>query len=213
MSISSEKGSHRLAHKIADYISHYTKDEGIDKIKLQYGIEIVILSAAKLIVVFAIALILGIFVETLVVIISFNITRSSAYGVHATTSMGCLLSSLLIILPSTMLVKNIQMTNWQVLMGFIIMTVLLGIYAPADTEKRPIIGRQIRKQLKKRTIVISLILGMVTLLIPFGSIKSLMVLGATIEVITVLPITYRLLKQRRDNYEEHEREGSRAVSS
>ena len=51
--------------------------------KLRYGLEGIYLTITKAIVIFSIALILGIFKELLVFLLFFNILRFSAFGIHA----------------------------------------------------------------------------------------------------------------------------------
>lgn len=203
--LSSSELTHVLAYKFSEKLNVHLKNQGIEKIKLQYGMEILFRNMSKLILVMSLSVVLGIFWKTLIVLISYNVLRSQAYGIHARTSTGCLTSSIIAFVLSVFITKNIEISNIVVIGCFILFTCLLSIYAPADTEKRPLVGKSIRKELKRKSIIASLFLMGVALLTSINHIKTLIVLGAMIEVITVLPITYYILKRRRNNHENYER--------
>ena len=69
-------------------------DEKLEEI--EYGLETIYLTVTKLIIIFGVAFILGIVKETIVLLICYNLIRSSAYGLHASKSIYCLISSLLL---------------------------------------------------------------------------------------------------------------------
>lgn len=197
---------HVLAYRFADQVNVYLKNEGIEKVKLQYGMELLFRNLSKLIVILSISALLGIFFETFITLMSFNILRAQAFGLHGKSSKGCLISSFIVFVLGVYSIRNVHISNVIVIGCFAIFTILLAIYAPADTEKRPLVGKRTRKELKRKSIVAALFLMCVALLIPSESIKTLIVIGAMIEVITILPVTYYLLKMRRKNYENYERE-------
>ena len=67
-----------------------------DEVKLEeiaYGLETMYLTVTKLVVIFGLAYILGILKEVLILLLCYNLIRSSAYGLHASKSIYCLISS------------------------------------------------------------------------------------------------------------------------
>ena len=71
----------------------YSSDE-IDIIK--YGLEGIYLTISKVVIILIISLMLGIFREVITFLLLFNIIRSTAFGLHASKSYICLISSTLI---------------------------------------------------------------------------------------------------------------------
>ena len=77
------------------------KHNNISDIKLdeiRYGLEGLYLTITKFIVISSIALMLGIFKEMILLLIFFNILRRSGFGMHASKSSICLISSSLVFL-------------------------------------------------------------------------------------------------------------------
>jgi len=195
---------HEYSEILANKMCLYLDKKGIEKIKMQYYLEILLLNITKLTVVFGISLILGILPQTLLTLVSFNILRCKAFGVHAKSAFSCFASSVSIFVILVYFANKILINNTIVLILFIIFSVLVYKYAPADTEKRPITGKKARKRLKKQAVFSILLLMVIALIIPFNSFKILITFGSLIEVVTILPITYIILKRRRDNYENYE---------
>ena len=71
----------------------YTKDE-IEIIK--YGYESVYITITKILFIILISLLLNIFKEVIIFLLIFNVIRTFAFGLHATKSSICLVSSTLI---------------------------------------------------------------------------------------------------------------------
>ena len=85
-----------IINKCMELVTTYNKDlsqRDIDKIK--YGLEGLYLTITKLIFIIIVSIILGIWKETLLLILIFNGIRLTAFGVHAKKSIDCLISSTL----------------------------------------------------------------------------------------------------------------------
>lgn len=85
-----------IINKCMELVTTYNKDlsqRDIDKIK--YGLEGLYLTITKLIFIIIVSIILGIWKETLLLILIFNGIRLTAFGVHAKRSIDCLISSTL----------------------------------------------------------------------------------------------------------------------
>lgn len=173
-------------------------DEDIEK--LSYGLEGIYLTITKLIIIFALALLLNIFKEIIFLLIIFNIIRYFGFGIHAKKSSECLITSLIlfIILPFAFLTFNISKKILFIISTISILSFFL--FAPADTIKRPL------KNKKKRTIrkILTIIVGIIYLLcgsiINNYTISTLFFLAIIIQSIVINPITYKLMRQPYNNY-------------
>ena len=167
---------------------------------IAYGLEGLYLTFTKAIVIFGIAIILGIFREMLYLLISYNLIRSQAFGIHASKSLYCLLSSLTLFIGGTFLCMYINISLWIMVAISFICIILLLLYAPADTHKRPIVNQKKRKRFK----IISVILGMIytILIIIFDGkyLSNYLLFGMISSVIMILPITYKLFNMPYKNY-------------
>ena len=80
----------------------YTKEE-IEIIT--YGLEGLYMTITKMVVIIGIALALGILKEVLMLLVCYNIIRSQAFGLHATKSIYCLISSLICFIGGALICK------------------------------------------------------------------------------------------------------------
>lgn len=168
--------------------------------ELQYGLEIIYSIVTKSIFIFSIALILKIFVETLLLLIFFNILRTTGFGLHATKSWICLLLSsvIFVFLPFLSKVILIPLVFKLLLGGLAI--ILFYIYSPSDTLKRPIVSQKLRDKYKFITTINSILLVYLAVFISNNTISNLLLFGIYIEVILILPITYSISHLSYNNY-------------
>lgn len=170
--------------------------------ELEYGLEGTYLTITKLIVIIALALILNIFKEVVIMLFIFNILRTTGFGLHATKSWICLLSSGITFIVFPLLSKFIVIPLvLKVILG-IISIVCIFLYTPADTKKRPIINETRRNRYRFITTINCIILVFISLFIP-DSYSNLILFGIYSEVIIILPITYHLFNLSYDNYKNY----------
>lgn len=184
-------------------INIINKKYNYDDIKieeLRYGLEGIYLTITKAIVIFSIALILGIFKELLVFLLFFNILRFSAFGIHAKNSIVCLIYSSLIFLMLPIISKYLIINNLIKIILFIFLIILMYVYAPADTEKRPIVSNKRRMTYKIISTTNAIVFMIFSLKTNNNFISNALLLSLFLEVIMILPITYRLYKQPYNNY-------------
>ena len=175
----------------------------IDDIKLdeiRYGLEAIYITLTKTVVIFTLAIILNIFKEMFLLLLFFNILRTTGFGLHATKGWICLLSSSLvfIFLPFISKIITIPLLIKSLLgIGAII---LVFIYAPADTIKRPIINKNRRAIYKSITTISCIILSFLSIMINDNTLSNLIIFGIYIEIILILPITYKMFNLSYNNY-------------
>lgn len=183
------------------FISNNRPD--IDEIKLdeiRYGLEAIYMTVTKTIIIFSLAILLNIFKEMFFLLLFFNILRTTGFGLHATKSWICLLSSSLtfILLPFLSKIITIPLFIKSVL--GVIAIILVFIYAPADTVKRPIINKNRRAIYKSLTTISCILLTLASIIIQDNTISNLIIFGVYTEVILILPITYKIFGLSYNNY-------------
>ena len=194
-----------IINKCMELVTTYNKDlsqRDIDKIK--YGLEGLYLTITKLIFIIIVSIILGIWKETLLLIFIFNGIRLTAFGIHAKRSIDCLISSTLffILFPIICIKFSIPLIVKVIL--FIPLTVLIGIFAPADTEKRPLINKKKRKIYKMLSIMISIIYMTIAIVIKDNTLSNCFIFAIVIQIIIMLPITYKIFGVSYNNYKTYE---------
>lgn len=180
------------------------KKEGLELEKMKLGLEILFINISKLIIVFLIASHFNLLKEALFMIVVFGSIRSTAFGLHAKSSMVCTLITSMMFVAGPYVSYHIKLDNYVVLAAFIIMTFCCYKYAPADTENHPILGEKLRLKLRKKTVLKSLFFMVITLIVKIQVIKTMIVLAIGFNVISILPITYKILNRRYNNYEKYE---------
>ncbi len=194
-----------IINKCMELVTTYNKDlsqRDIDKIK--YGLEGLYLTITKLIFIIIVSIILGIWKETLLLIIIFNGIRLTAFGVHAKRSIDCLISSTLFFILFPIICIKLTIPLIVKIILFIPLTVLIGIFAPADTEKRPLINKKKRKIYKMLSIMISIIYMTIAIVIKDNTLSNCFIFAIVIQIIIMLPITYKIFGVSYNNYKNYE---------
>ena len=194
-----------IINKCMELVTTYNKDlsqRDIDKIK--YGLEGLYLTITKLIFIIIISIILSIWKETLLLILIFNGIRLTAFGVHAKKSIDCLISSTLFFILFPILCIKLTIPLIVKVILFIPLTVLIGIFAPADTEKRPLINKKKRKIYKMLSIMISIIYMTIAIVIKDNTLSNCFIFAIVIQIIIMLPITYKIFGVSYNNYKTYE---------
>ncbi len=194
-----------IINKCMELVTTYNKDlsqRDIDKIK--YGLEGLYLTITKLIFIIIVSIILGIWKETLLLILIFNGIRLTAFGVHAKRSIDCLISSTLFFILFPILCIKLTIPLIVKIILFIPLTVLIGIFAPADTEKRPLINKNKRKIYKMLSIMISIIYMTIAIVIKDNTLSNCFIFAIVIQIIIMLPITYKIFGVSYNNYKNYE---------
>lgn len=171
--------------------------------EIRYGLEGIYLSITKLIIIFLLAILLNILKEMIFMLIIFNILRTTGFGLHATKSWICLVSSSVIFLGGPLLAKIIIINNLLKTILSITSVILIYKYAPADTKKRPLIKEKKRTIYKFITTIKCIILNIFIIFIKNNIITNLIILGIYTEVIVILPKTYKLFNMPYDNYKNY----------
>lgn len=190
----------KIRKEIIKQYPKYSKDK-VDEI--MYGVEGIYLTITKTIIISLIALILGVFKELIFLLISFNFIRLFAFGMHANKSWICLLFSSTLFLGGAYLCKILVIPKNILITLFLIVLLIISIYAPSDTVKRPLIKKKRRIIFKILSIAVAIIYFILTLIIKNNLFINAIIIGLIIECILILPTTYMIFKMPYKNYKSY----------
>jgi accessory gene regulator B len=182
-------------------IKKYNKNIGTKEVeKIKYGLEGIYLTFTKLVIISGFSILLGIFKEFLMFTIFYNIIRMFAFGLHASKSYICLISSgiVFLALPYLATIININIIIKIILSALSLM--LIFLYAPADTNKRPLINKRKRLRLKMASIIVTVIYIVIILIDNNSFISNIILLSLVTEIVLILPLTYKIFKLPYRNY-------------
>lgn len=167
---------------------------------IKYGLEGIYLTITKTAVISIIAIATGYFKEMVIFLIIFGILRTPSCGLHAKKSWMCLISSIFMfnVLP-VIANKTIINIYLKFLLG-IIGIILIYLYSPADTYKKPIINKKRRKNLKIISTLISTLYFLLSIIIKNNFINNCFIFSIILQNILISPVTYKLFKLPYNNY-------------
>ena len=189
---------------VMDYTMNLIKKNGdFDEEKLaiiKYGLEGLYLTITKIIIIFLLAYVLNTFKEVIIFLLIYNVIRTTSFGLHATKSWICLLSSTLIFIGVPFICKYIYLTKYfKVALGLIL---ILFIYknSPADTHKRPIVNPKRRMFFKYTSTFIAIIFIYCSILIDNNFISNCFILSLLVQSFMISPSIYKLFNLPYNNY-------------
>lgn len=178
----------------------YSKEK-LEEIK--YGLLIIYLTFSKLIIISVVAMLLGIFKEFIIFTVFYIFIRMTSFGLHATKSWICLLTSTISFIAIPIICKSITIPiNLLVILGFI---GILLIYknSPADTEKKPIISPIRRRNYKIISTIIAIIMVIMSIVINNSFISNALIMALLMQCFMISPFAYKLFKLPYDNYKKY----------
>ena len=189
---------------IINYTMNLIKNNGnYDDEKLaviKYGLEGLYLTISKLIIILFLACLLNILKEVIIFLLIYNVIRTTSFGLHATKSWICLLSSTIIFIGFPIICKYLYFDNYlKVILGLIL---ILFIYknAPADTHKRPIVNQKRRMFFKYSSTFIAIIFIFCSILINDNFISNCFIFSLFVQSFMIAPSVYKLFNLPYNNY-------------
>lgn len=195
----------RLSDIIAMRLNRQLHKEGVELMKMKLGLEILLINITKFAIVFIVAAQFKLLKETAFMSLIFACVRKSAFGLHAKNSIVCTITTLIMFVAGSYAGHYIKLNNYVVFYIFLTINLLLFKYAPSDTENHPLLSEKLRKKLRKKTVSTGMLLMLIALISTSYLIKALITLAVSYEVISILPITYKILNRGYKNYEKYER--------
>ena len=170
---------------------------------IEYGLESIYLTITKIVVIVLLSIVLNIFKETILMILFYNIIRLFAFGMHTKNSTACLFTSISLFIFGAFLAIYLKISIITKIILSVISLILIIIYAPADTEKRPLINEKKRKKFKILSIITSTIMTLLIIFLKDNYITIFMFVGFIEATFMILPITYKLYGVSYNNYKNY----------
>lgn len=190
----------KCINTITDINPDYDKDK-IDEIR--YGLEGIYLSLTKVIVILVICLLLNIIKEALIILLLFNGLRAFAFGIHASKSWMCWISSSILFIGIPYLCMNLNLSVYIHYFIIIFSFICFLLYAPADTKKRPLVKKNRRIKFKLLTIIMSIIYLFIFINTSSIFLQNAITSTMLMEAVLIHPLTYRVFNLPYKNYESY----------
>ncbi len=192
--------SKALSNNIYDFLDR----QGIvtEPDKIQYGLDFLSASITKIAAVLVVGIISGTFREVTICMISFGLLRQYSGGAHMGNSKNCLF--IMLGIYYTVIILSYFFNIPQIVLYGILVFVVAVIFkfAPADTEKHPIVGVKHIKRLRIKSFLV-LIIGSMFAIWYKDNFAELIFLSFFIQAITLTPFVYRLTKTKRKEVTYH----------
>ena len=194
----------RFLNSIRNSIKKQYPNYSNDKIdEIMYGVEGIYLTITKTIIIFTLALLFKIAKELLFLLIAFNFIRLFAFGMHANNSITCLIFSSLMFIGGAFICKYVTISKPVLYALYLFSLIIISIYSPADTVKRPLIKKKKRIRFKILSIITVIVFATISLFIKDNQIINYLIIGLLIECILISPITYKIFKMPYRNYKNY----------
>lgn len=156
------------------------------------------MTLVKMIIILAIGIIFKFFDTLILTLVFFNIVRFFAFGLHAKKSWQCLIISLIQfnLIPYILLKITIPSWFYYFVFGGSLLSFLL--FAPSDTEKRPLTNSKKRIIRKILSVICIFIYSIIAYKV--SSLRIPIICSLLIESSVINPISYKLLGLGYNNY-------------
>jgi len=161
----------------------------------RYGLQLLIATIVKLLVILAIAYFLKVVPETLVFLSIFAVLRINAGGIHADNYYICLIVTIIFNF-TTIYLANIVKNGFLLFTILYVCGLLIYIYAPVDTPNKPLNKNEIIIYTKRSRMVFIVLLSIITIiyfsnpnLVKYCSVAIFAILS---ETITLTPLGLKI---------------------
>ena len=190
-----------LVNKSINFIKKHSESDSLDIDKIKYGIEGLYLTISKIIIVFLISIIFGCFDTVLLTIIFFNILRFFGFGLHAKGSLECLIISIFNFNILPILLIKFSINDFIYTIIYIIIFFSYILFAPSDTEKRPLVNKKKRIIRKVGIIICSFLFIIISF--KYVYFKVPITASLIIEFFMINPLSYYILGLKYNNYKKN----------
>lgn len=189
-----------LLDSIMNNITKYYTYSDTKLKEIRYGLESLYLSIVKVIVIFVLCTILKLHKELLLLFIFYGLLRLTAFGLHTKKSIHCWIASIITFVSIPFFIKYLYIPKNIIILLSSIFLLLIYKYAPADTEKRPIINPKKRKIYKYLSTIITLTYIIIIIISNNIYIQNLFFFSILTQTLLILPISYKLFGLKYNNY-------------
>ncbi|GEM_PF-915582 len=156
-----------------------------EKLKIEYGIKLIVSEAVKLLIVYTIAILLGCLLEVAITHMSFYLLRQVCFGYHFPTNRQCLIGSILLFPVLCKLATYLKIETLFLSILTFQSLFLVIVLAPQGTKKHSVLNAAHRHYLKKKIYKRATILCGIYLLFPSDLLKFI-TLGIFLELFMLL---------------------------
>ena len=186
--------------KIMNYVKNNTKYNDTQLLEIEYGLTGIYLTISKMIIISIISLFLGIFKDMIIFMVLFNIIRTFAFGLHATKSWICLISSAIIFVGVPLIIHYLTLNLLLKLFIGILCIIFIFKNSPADTKKRPIVSIRRRLILNYISTTIAILFVIISLIINNNYISNSLIFALILENFLISPLAYKIFNLSYNNY-------------
>lgn len=195
-----------MIDKFCDWITEKIKAKVSDideerEMIINFGVRLIFGELPKILILFIIGFVLKMGWQTLLLFFLIAPYRSFTGGFHLKTHLGCMITTSCLYLGPIVLAKYFPINYNLILYIFATIITLFSIfiivkYVPADTENIPILSKKERKSKKIKSYVSLVILVIIIIFSPNKSISYIIIYGIFLQNLTVLPISYKITKNK-----------------
>lgn len=198
-----------VINKIINIIQKYYNYDDTKIKEIRYGLESIYLTIIKLLVIIILSIFIHVFKELCLLFIGYGLLRLTGFGLHAKKSWECWIFSICLFSIIPYLIKNLLINNNILLITSILLLPLIILYAPSDTEKRPLINKKKRIIYKIITTTITIIYILIIYYFKNVYYSKLLFFSILLETLLVLPISYKLLGLKYNNFKRYKKGGTK----
>lgn len=192
-----------IINRTINLIKKYNNYDKTKLEELEYGLVAIYLLITKLIVILIISIILGIVKEMVIFTLIYIPIRAVSFGLHATKSWICLITSTLIFIGLPFVSTQIFLPIYIKSVIGIISILLMFKNSPADTHKRPIINKNRRLFFKYFSVIIAVIYTFLSIFINNSFISNCLLFSLLIQCFLTSPLVYKIFKLPYNNYKNY----------
>lgn len=175
----------RLEHRITNILIQESHDE-IEKEKISFGVKLILNDLWKFIIVYLFAIQFNCFFQTLITHLVFYILRQVCFGFHFQNNLICLIASVFALPIGVFFINKLNYLNDYIDLAAALLTVVLILFAPVHTAKRPLYNQEHRAFLRKKLLIRLLIIWAVIFVSNVYPIHSFISYGIILIAISVL---------------------------
>ena len=199
----------KILDGIITNIKKYYNYNDTKLLEIRYGLETLYLTLFKLIIVLIISIFIHTSKELCLLFLIYGILRLTGFGLHTKNSIECWILSIGTFSLIPYLIKYLIINPIYMYYTFPIIILLIILYAPADTEKRPLINKHKRLIFKILTIITTIIYLIIIMFTNSIYIKKLFYFSIVLEILLINPLSYKLLGLKYNNYKLYKKKGGK----
>lgn len=198
-----------MIDSLSDKITQLTKDNLGDAIKgkeeiVNYGVSILLYDLIMVVIIFSLASFLGVIKYIAITVITYSSFRIAIGGAHSKSRIECAVISIAVLFGTVLISQHLKMSNYSLSVAiYIINLIIISIYAPGDTEEKPILSRRLKRRLKITSLAVMTFLFIAALIAwNFDIVIYNVIIICTLPAVFLLtPIGYRVLRCKHSNGE------------